>query len=156
MKQNRRRKFVLGLDLNIVVTRIRIIKDRIIQENTMLTVWLAWWLYSGVEDADTQTPDQVCVWCQRKTYHQSRQCLPHNTDSQRLIYTTSSLGINTKIVNMPRRCSADIDILSRRRWDGLFIFIPALSLRVRLLMLLCCLTSIWIDIETFAWFALKL
>ena len=55
MKQNRRRKFVLGLDLNIVVTRIRIIKDRIIQENTMLTVWLAWWLYSGVEDADTQT-----------------------------------------------------------------------------------------------------
>ena len=55
MKQNRRRKFVLGLDLNIVVTRIRIIKDRVIQENTMLTVWLAWWLYSGVEDADTQT-----------------------------------------------------------------------------------------------------
>ena len=33
MKQNRRRKFVLGLDLNVVVTRIRIINDRIIQEN---------------------------------------------------------------------------------------------------------------------------
>ena len=33
MKQNRRRKFGLGLDLNVVVTRIRIINDRIIQEN---------------------------------------------------------------------------------------------------------------------------
>ena len=92
MKQNRRRKFVLGLDLNVVVTRIRIINERIIQENNAhhlvgrMTLSRSRKTVSDVKERRITDPDNVSRILQ----------------IVRVCYTTSSFGINTEIINMPR------------------------------------------------------